>query len=266
MNRVARLAAVAVLSAGIGAGVGRPQGGGPGGESYGFQTPLNTTPTVPIPIGKGSDAGFYAGGEPGVYRLPPYTEPDWPAVLFAAAHTDGKPPTWTDLQLWPPRSGPDCPSSVVGGVSVPGSSVLFATWPERAGPAPRLEVVESVDPVRTGAETVYIVRVTNPDTASDTNLVLVCELPDGMTCAGATGPTDYRERIGYDSSRAGPARMMSTVTFKPVRELGLGAEAVFRVRATAGRETGTVTFKALVTSDRIKTPITKVESTVVTER
>ena len=44
----------------------------------------------------------------------------------------------------------------------------------------RLEVVESVDPVRTGDETVYIVRVTNTGTAADRNLKLECELPPGL--------------------------------------------------------------------------------------
>jgi hypothetical protein len=56
----ALLAAVALLS---GARPAAAQGGGPGGESFGFQTPLNTSQTVPIPTGRAGDAGFYTSFE-----------------------------------------------------------------------------------------------------------------------------------------------------------------------------------------------------------
>ena len=94
--------------------------------------------------------------------------------------------------------------------------------------------------------------------------MLTCELPGGMHLAGVTGPTDYLERVGVDFNRPGPVKTGSTVTFGPVPKLAPGAEAVYRLRATAGQLAGTVTFKAGLTTDRLKTPVTKDESTTVT--
>jgi hypothetical protein len=56
----ALLAAVALM---CGAGPAAAQGGGAGGEGPGFQPPLNTSPTIPIPTGKAGDAGFYTAAE-----------------------------------------------------------------------------------------------------------------------------------------------------------------------------------------------------------
>jgi hypothetical protein len=132
----------------------------------------------------------------------------------------------------------------------------------RGVPGIRMEVVDSADPVKRGGETVYEIKVANTGTATDRNLRLVCNLPQGMTLADATGPVSYLERVGIDFNRPGPKATASSVTFEPVRELGPKTEVVFKVRAKAG-PAGDARFKASLTSDHLTTPVTKEESTTV---
>jgi uncharacterized repeat protein (TIGR01451 family) len=320
MNRTVRLAVVGVLLCAVTAGVGRPQGQGPGGEGPGFQPPLKNSPTLPllpepwysyferdvgtlIQCSRQFETNLSAVGlawlgprvdqvnHSAEYMVIARSECDQPlhqvvvrvrvpdgatvAETRPAIKETGGVITW-ELGTLPARGWRGLYLKLVtdhpgvqhpeARVTLTGSAAKCVTVVPDGAPNLRLEVVESVDPVRTGDETVYIVRVTNTGTAAETNLVLVCRLP-GMMCAGVTAPAEYLERVGVDfNTPFGPIRNTSTVTFEPVRELAPGVEAVFRMRATAGRPTGTVTFKASLTTDRIKTPVTKEESTVVTER
>lgn len=129
-------------------------------------------------------------------------------------------------------------------------------------PGIRMEVIDTIDPVRKGAETVYEVKVSNTGTGTDRNLTLVCELPAGMTLVSADGPVQYLERIGVDFNRPGADKNLSTVTFDPVRELGPKTEVVFKVKVRA-EKVGNAKFKATITSDHITAPVTKEESTTV---
>jgi len=129
-------------------------------------------------------------------------------------------------------------------------------------PGIHFEVVDSVDPVKVGGETVYEVKVRNTGTAADKNVGLECKLPGGMTLVKVSGPTGYLERIGIDFNGPGPHRNTSTVTFEPIPELRPDAEVVFRVKAKAG-SAGVGVFKATLTSDHLTTPVTKNEPTTV---
>jgi uncharacterized repeat protein (TIGR01451 family) len=132
-------------------------------------------------------------------------------------------------------------------------------------PGIHFEVVDSVDPVKVGGETVYEVKVRNTGTAADQNLLLECRLPGGMTLVKVSGPADYLERVGIDFTGPGPHRTTSTVTFEPLPELQPGAEVVFRVKVKAGAA-GVGVFRAMLTSDHLTTPVSKEEPTTVCGR
>jgi uncharacterized repeat protein (TIGR01451 family) len=124
-----------------------------------------------------------------------------------------------------------------------------------------MELVDSVDPVKKGDETVYEIRVSNTGTDTDRNLRLQCELPEGMTLVTASGPVEYRERAGVDYlGVSGRINNRGTVTFAPVRELAPKSELVFRVKVHVAR-TGNLRFKTTLVSDHLTTPVTKEEST-----
>lgn len=129
-------------------------------------------------------------------------------------------------------------------------------------PGIRMELTDSADPVQTRKETTYEVRVSNTGTEADRNLKLVCDLPPGMELVTATGPVEYRERVGVNFNGANPGNTTSTITFEPVRELGPKTEVSFKVtvRATAA---GNARFRASITSDHLTTPVQKEESTTV---
>lgn len=129
-------------------------------------------------------------------------------------------------------------------------------------PGIRMEVIDTVDPVEAGKDTVYEIKVSNTGSEPDRNLRLVCDLPPGMTLVAATGPVEYLERIGVNFDRPGPDKNVRTVTFEPVRELGPKTEVVFKLTVKAGRA-GNARFKAILTSDHLTTPVTKEESTTV---
>ena len=114
-------------------------------------------------------------------------------------------------------------------------------------PALRFEVVDLEDPIVIGAEAVYEVRVTNSGTGPCTNVLLVAELAEGTSAAGAAGPTNGRvtgQQIAFD----------------PIPTLGVKAEAVYKVRVK-GTTAGDQRFRMKLSCDQIKTPIIKEENT-----
>jgi uncharacterized repeat protein (TIGR01451 family) len=114
-------------------------------------------------------------------------------------------------------------------------------------PALRFEVVDLEDPIMVGAEAVYEVRVTNSGTGPCTNVLLVAELAEGTTAAGAAGPTNGRvtgQQIAFD----------------PIPTLGVKAEAVYKVRVK-GTAAGDQRFRMKLSCDQIKTPVIKEENT-----
>jgi len=129
-------------------------------------------------------------------------------------------------------------------------------------PGIRMELVDSVDPVKKGEETVYEIKISNTGTATDRNLLLRCELPAGTTLVSASGPVDHRLRFGVDFNQPGQPSKENSVTFEPVRELGPKTDISFKVKVKSG-SVGNGNFKATITSEHITTPVTKEESTTV---
>lgn len=114
-------------------------------------------------------------------------------------------------------------------------------------PALRFEVVDVEDPVEVGKEAMYEIKVINQGTGPCTNVVVQAAPADGTAVTAATGTTTPRAQgVG--------------VTFDPIVKLDVKGEAVYRVRVK-GSVAGEHKFKVQVSSDQIKTPITKEENT-----
>lgn len=91
------------------------------------------------------------------------------------------------------------------------------------------------DPVEVGAATTYEIRVRNKGTKADTNVVITCHLPAGMSLMAAKGVT---------RSAAGRGK----VVFAPLKSLPPGKTAIYRVQVR-GATAGNMRFKASVRSD-----------------
>lgn len=166
--------------------------------------------------------------------------------------------------------------TVAGTAMKPGEAAIKAAASEKRGakaagecrtvvkgiPGIRMEVVDSVDPVKTADETVYEIKVTNTGTATDRNLTLACELPPGMTLVSASGPVEHELIRDILPAAKGRDLQPGAVRFAPVRELGPKTEVVFKVKVKAATA-GNARFKATLTSDHLTTPVTKEESTTV---
>ena len=59
-----------------------------------------------------------------------------------------------------------------------------------------MELVDLDDPVEVGAETAYEIRVTNTGSKTETNLQLICTVPDKMEFRGARGPANCQHYVG----------------------------------------------------------------------
>src|SRR6516162_1104449 len=59
----------------------------------------------------------------------------------------------------------------------------------------QVELVDLEDPVEVGASVRYEIRVTNTGSKSETNIQVVCTLPDKMELWGAQGAGNGRHRV-----------------------------------------------------------------------
>jgi uncharacterized repeat protein (TIGR01451 family) len=110
-----------------------------------------------------------------------------------------------------------------------------------------LEMVDLDDPIEVGGETAYEIRITNTGSKTETDVKLVCVVPDKMQFKGATGPVKYTQNG-------------NEIIFEPIARLAPRADAIFRVnvKTTAA---GVVHFKSRLTSTLLTEPVTKEEAT-----
>lgn len=197
-----------------------------------------------------SEGGTPAAGNKSVgWRLPglqPGTAKVVTMKLRATGPADGV--VRTTAQATPPETGGVVTAGLKAGPAAKPLAAQAETAVRAEGvPALRFEVSDLEDPVEIGKEAVYEVRVANQGTGPCTNVVILCDLPDGSTAAGATGPTTGRA-TGQQ------------VAFDPIPTLGVKGDAVYRVRVK-GTVAGDQRFKVRVTCDQIRTPVVKEEST-----
>ena len=118
-------------------------------------------------------------------------------------------------------------------------------------PALLMELVDLDDPVEVGADTAYEVRVTNTGSKTETNLELVCTVPDKMEFRGAKCTAGCRFRVeGKD------------VIFEPLPKLAPRADIIYRVNVR-GIAPGDLRFRARIKADGLTNPVLREESTKV---
>jgi uncharacterized repeat protein (TIGR01451 family) len=111
------------------------------------------------------------------------------------------------------------------------------------------QVADVADPIEVGGETSYEIRVVNQGSKAATNVQIVAFVPGEMRPTAAEGPTAYR----IDGQQ---------VLFQPLSKLAPKADTTFRIRVQ-GLAPGDLRIRVQLTSDDIRTPITKEESTRV---
>ena len=114
-----------------------------------------------------------------------------------------------------------------------------------------MELVDLDDPVEVGADTGYEIRITNTGSKTETNLQLVCAIPDKMEFRGARGAADSHFKV-----------QGKEVIFESLPKLAPRADAVYRVNVR-GVAPGDLRFRARITADGLTEPVLKEESTKV---
>ncbi len=141
----------------------------------------------------------------------------------------------------------DYSSAVTANASCADSVSDSCSTPVNGIPAILLEVVDIDDPIELGAQTTYVITVTNQGTAADTNIRVVAELPGEMSFVSGSGSTSV--------NASG-----STLRFSPVATLAAGDEVSWRVVVRADGE-GDVRFAIEMTSDELTSPVNETEAT-----
>jgi uncharacterized repeat protein (TIGR01451 family) len=118
-------------------------------------------------------------------------------------------------------------------------------------PALLMELADSDDPVEVGAGTSYQIRVTNTGTKSESNLRLVCAVPEQMKVLDARGPAGIAFKVEG-----------TQVIFQPLPKLAPRADAIYRVHVHCLRP-GDCRFRAQITADGLSNPVLREESTRV---
>jgi uncharacterized repeat protein (TIGR01451 family) len=110
-------------------------------------------------------------------------------------------------------------------------------------------VVDSVDPVEIGGESIYEVKVTNQGSKAASNVQLMATLPQEMQPLSADGPTRY-------------AVQGNSVVFEGLARLAPKAETTYHLRVKGNRP-GDLHVRFQLKTDEMQTPVTKEESTQV---
>jgi uncharacterized repeat protein (TIGR01451 family) len=116
-------------------------------------------------------------------------------------------------------------------------------------PALEMEVTHLDDPIEVGAETAYEIRLANKGTKTETNVEVVCTLPEQLEFVNAKCTTTLRYRQeGRD------------LVFEKLPRLAPRAEVIFRVQVK-GIAPGDIRFRTRFRADGLKDPILREEST-----
>ena len=110
-----------------------------------------------------------------------------------------------------------------------------------------VEVVDLDDPVETGTDAIYEVRVKNEGTAPAKGVAIACELAPGMIFQSAQGPAEFVQEGQF-------------IKFRPSPELGPDETSLYRVHVSS-KTSGSMRFRARVTSDSVSEPLTSDELT-----
>ncbi len=128
-----------------------------------------------------------------------------------------------------------------------GTSSAATTWRGVAGLL--LQMVDTLDPIQVGNETEFIVTITNQGTADDANIKPVIKFPPEIQPLSVTGDT-----VGTIQGQV--------VTFEAYPKLTPKQEVKWTIK-TKGVAVGDARTRVEYTSDLIKAPVAKEESTHV---
>ena len=109
------------------------------------------------------------------------------------------------------------------------------------------EVVDVDDPVEVGGQTTYEIRVVNQGSKAATNVQVVTHLSPQLQFIAAEGPVRHRVEPGR-------------ILFEPLPRLAPKADTTYRIRVQA-LQPGDVRLRVELTTDEIRTPVLKEEST-----
>lgn len=104
-----------------------------------------------------------------------------------------------------------------------------------------MELVDFDDPVETGAETAYEIRVKNDGSKAATGVSVACELPAGMEFLSAKSPVD----------RVIEGRLLN---FKPIEQIAPGETVAIRIQMKVHRE-GSHRLRARLTGGSLPEPM-----------
>jgi uncharacterized repeat protein (TIGR01451 family) len=114
-----------------------------------------------------------------------------------------------------------------------------------------VELVDLEDPVEVGANARYEIRVTNTGSKTETNIQVVCTLPEKMEFWGAQGAGNCHHRVEGKE-----------IIFDALPRLAPRADAIYRVNVRA-KAPGDMRFRARIKADSLAEPVIKEESTRV---
>ncbi len=115
-------------------------------------------------------------------------------------------------------------------------------------PALEMDVNRLDDPIEVGAETAFEIRVANKGTKTETNVEVVCTLPDQLEFVGAKCTTTLRYR-----------QEGRELVFEKMPRLAPRAEEIFRVQVK-GVAPGDIRFRTRIRADGLKDPVQREES------
>jgi len=111
-----------------------------------------------------------------------------------------------------------------------------------------IDVTHVDDPIEVGAETAFEIRVVNTGTKMESNVQLVCTLPDQLAFRGAKCSTTLRYR-----------QEGQQLIFEPLGKLSPKADVIYRVQVK-GIAAGDVRFRTRISADGLKEPMQREES------
>jgi uncharacterized repeat protein (TIGR01451 family) len=109
-----------------------------------------------------------------------------------------------------------------------------------------LDISRGDEAIELGKDTTFEVLVSNAGSKIDTNIRLICTVPDKMELKGAQGPTRYH-------------REGSLIIFEPVPKMVPRGDAVYQIKLK-GMVPGDVRFRSQITSSNLVEPVIKTEA------
>jgi hypothetical protein len=116
-------------------------------------------------------------------------------------------------------------------------------------PALSIDLGHADDPIEVGAETSYEIRIANSGTKTETNVQVVCTLPEQLEFKGAKCSATVRYR-----------QEGRELIFEPLPKLAPKADVIFRIQVR-GIAPGDARFRTKIRTDGLKEPVLREDST-----